>query len=134
MTIVYTDGACLGNPGPGGWAVLFQSSGLEVKGVEPFTTNNRMELKAVIEALKITSFPCTIVSDSTYVVNSFSKGWVHRWETQGFKKKKNVDLWKEILELTKDKDVTFKWVKGHGDDQYNIYCDELATKAIYENK
>lgn len=136
---IYTDGACSGNPGKGGWgAILIYGDAVkEISGGEDNTTNNRMELKAVIEALKALKSPCDveIYSDSAYVVNAFTQKWIdnwikNNWKTADKKSVKNVDLWQELLVLIKTHNVTFKKVKGHSDDELNERCDKLA-KAYY---
>lgn len=137
--ILYTDGACSGNPGVGGWGAILRYGNIEknVSGAEPSTTNNRMELKAVIEGLKNLKEPCIvqIYSDSAYTVNAFNNGWIYEWEKSGFIKSDNKpvlneDLWRELLDLTRIHKVSFNKVKGHADDYYNIACDKLATDAI----
>ena len=137
--ILYTDGACSGNPGAGGWGAVLVYNGheRELSGGEASTTNNRMELMAVIEGLKAIKYPCAvdIYSDSAYTVNAFTNGWISQWKDNGWKKadKKpvlNIDLWQELIELTKKHTVTFHKVKGHADDEYNNRCDALARKAI----
>lgn len=136
---IYTDGACSGNPGKGGWgAILIYCDVVkELSGGEDNTTNNRMELKAVIEALKALKSPCDveIYSDSAYVVNAFTQKWIdnwikNNWKTADKKSVKNVDLWQELLVLIKTHNVTFKKVKGHSDNELNERCDKLA-KAYY---
>lgn len=136
---LYTDGACSGNPGVGGWGAVLIYCGVEkrISGAEPDTTNNRMELTAVIEGLKCLKEPCEVevFSDSSYTVNAFNKGWVYGWIKNGFKKSDNkpvlnVDLWQSLLELTQKHKVKFNWVKGHADNEYNNICDKLATDAI----
>ncbi len=136
---IYTDGACSGNPGKGGWgAILIYGDVVkELSGGEDNTTNNRMELKAVIEALKALKSPCEveIYSDSAYVVNAFTQKWIdnwikNNWKTADKKSVKNVDLWQELLVLIKTHNVTFKKVKGHSDNELNERCDKLA-KAYY---
>lgn len=136
---IYTDGACSGNPGKGGWgAILIYGDVVkELSGGEDNTTNNRMELKAVIEALKALKSPCDveIYSDSAYVVNAFTQKWIdnwikNNWKTADKKSVKNVDLWQELLVLIKTHNVTFKKVKGHSDNELNERCDKLA-KAYY---
>lgn len=140
---LYTDGACSYNPGPGGWAavLLYQGKQKEISGFCEQTTNNRMELFAVISGLKALKEPCkvTIHSDSAYVVNAFEKGWIINWEKNGWKNAKkdpveNQDLWKLLLEYVKIHRVTFQKIKGHSDDQYNNRCDELARKEIIAHK
>ena len=137
--IIYTDGACSGNPGPGGWGtiLMYKSEKKEIYGAEKETTNNIMELTAVIEGLKLLKQPCEveIYSDSAYVVNAFNQGWIYNWLKKGWKtadKKdvKNKELWVELYNLTKIHTVTFIKVKGHSDNEYNNKCDELARNAI----
>ena len=136
---LYTDGACSGNPGVGGWGAVLLYGGhrLEISGGEKETTNNRMELTAVIEGLERLKYPCEveIYSDSSYTVKAFTEGWVYAWESGGWKKADrkpvlNVDLWKTLLALTRTHEVTFHWVKGHADNELNNRCDELARGAI----
>lgn len=137
--IIYTDGACSGNPGPGGWAaVLFYGNHKkEICGYVPETTNNRMELQAAIEALKVLKEPCLVKlhSDSAYLVNCFKQGWHKSWVKNGWKNSKkqpveNQDLWKELLSLMEIHHVEFIKVKGHADNEWNNRCDELATGVI----
>ncbi len=136
---LYTDGACSGNPGVGGWGavLIFKNREKRISGAEPSTTNNRMEMTAVIEGLKCLKEPCavTVYSDSAYTVNAFVQGWVESWQQSGFKKADNkpvlnADLWAELLSLTKTHKVSFKKVKGHADNKYNNICDKLATDAV----
>ncbi len=136
---IYTDGACSGNPGVGGWGAVLMYNGVEkrISGAEDNTTNNRMELLAVINALECLKEPCevTLYSDSAYTVNAFLNGWVYEWEKSGWKKadKKpvlNDDLWKRLLSLTRTHKVEFVKVKGHADNEYNNVCDKLATDAV----
>lgn len=136
---IYTDGACSGNPGPGGWGAVLLWNGheKEISGGEKDTTNNRMEVSAVIMALSALKEPCevTLFSDSAYTVNAFNLGWIRNWETNGWKTAdrkdvQNADLWKRLLDLTKIHRVTFVKVKGHADNAYNNRCDELARNAI----
>ena len=136
---IYTDGACSGNPGPGGWGcvLIYGNKEKEMSGAKNDTTNNVMEMTAVIKALKALKMPCEVelYSDSAYVVNAFEQGWIYNWLKNGWKtadKKpvKNDDLWKEMYELTKVHKVTFNKVKGHADNEYNNRCDELAREAI----
>lgn len=138
---IYTDGACSGNPGVGGWAsvLLYEQHKKELYGNNKETTNNRMELTAVIEALKALKRPCnvTLYSDSKYVIDSINKDWVYKWEANNWIKSDrkpalNTDLWKELLALLKVHRVKFVWVKGHNGNEYNERCDELAVKAIKE--
>ncbi|MEW9670683.1 ribonuclease HI [Ammoniphilus sp. 3BR4] len=137
--IIYTDGACSGNPGPGGWGaiLMFGDHKRELSGGEKETTNNRMELKAAIEALKALKEPCKVKlhSDSAYLVNCFHQGWYKGWMRNGWKNSKkqpveNQDLWKEILDLMKIHQVEYIKVKGHADNEYNNRCDELAVAAV----
>lgn len=136
---LYTDGACSGNPGTGGWGAVLMYAGAEkrISGAEAETTNNRMEITAVIEGLKCLKEPCEVdvYSDSAYTVNAFNNGWVYGWLKNGFKKADNkpvlnVDLWQKLLELTRIHKVNFIWVKGHADNEYNNICDKLATDAV----
>ncbi len=132
---IYTDGASRGNPGPGGYGVVLMSGPHKKELSKGFrlTTNNRMELLAVIEglrAIKKNEWPVTIYSDSQYVVNAISKGWLNNWIKTNFKgDKKNPDLWKDYYELSKNFQVKMVWVRGHADNVYNNRCDELATAA-----
>ncbi len=137
--VIYTDGACSGNPGAGGWAaVLFYGEHKrELSGGERETTNNRMELTAVIKGLEALRYPCIaeVYSDSAYTVNAFLQGWVYGWERGGWKKADNKpvlnsDLWKQLLALTRKHEVQFFKVKGHADNEWNNRCDELAREAI----
>ncbi len=135
---IYTDGACSGNPGVGGWgAVLFYKEHYkEICGGEKDTTNNRMELQGVIEAIKLIkkSQPIIVYTDSKYVQNGISE-WIHGWKKNGWKganKKpiKNIDLWKTLDELVANHTITWKWVKGHAGDKYNEIADALARKGL----
>ena len=137
--IIYTDGACSGNPGPGGWGaiLIYNDSKKELSGGNSNTTNNIMEMTAVIEALKILKRPCEVdlYSDSAYVVNAFLQNWVknwikNNWKTSDKKDVKNKELWLELIELTKIHKVNFHKVKGHADNDLNNRCDELARNAI----
>lgn len=137
--IIYTDGACSGNPGPGGWGsiLMMGENRKEIFGGKKDTTNNVMELTAVIEALKLLKRPCKVdlYSDSAYVVNAFLQNWILGWIKNGWKNSskeevKNKELWQELFSLTKIHDVTFHKVKGHADNEYNNRCDELARNAI----
>lgn len=132
---IYTDGACSGNPGPGGWGsiLMLGENKKEISGGAANTTNNIMELTAVIEALKLLKRPCkvNIYSDSAYVVNAFIQKWIYGWIKKGWKTAsndpvKNKELWQELYSLTKIHDVTFNKVKGHSDNELNNRCDELA--------
>ena len=136
---IFTDGACSGNPGPGGYAAIlkYKEQEKEICGALKETTNNRMELTAVIMALKTLKEPCEveIFSDSKYVVDAFKKGWINNWQKNGWKtsNKKpvlNVDLWNELLALLRVHDVTFFWVKGHNAHPENERCDSLAVSEI----
>ena len=133
---IYTDGACSGNPGPGGWGAILMlgENRKEISGGSENTTNNIMELTAVIEALKILKRPCkvNIYSDSAYVVNAFLQKWIYGWMKKGWKTAggdpvKNKELWQELYSLTKTHDVNFNKVKGHADNEFNNRCDEMAV-------
>ena len=133
---IYTDGACSGNPGPGGWGAILEYMGheKELSGGEKSTTNNRMELTAVIKALEALKEPCTVelYSDSKYVIDALQKGWAVSWRKRGWIKsdKKpalNPDLWEILLTLTEKHDVRCHWVKGHASNPKNNRCDELAV-------
>lgn len=139
---IYTDGACSGNPGPGGYGAILMYEQLEkeISGFEKETTNNQMELKAVIEALKLIKYECDleIYSDSAYIVNAFDKGWIYNWEKNNWKtadKKdvKNKEMWFELYTLLKGHNYKFIKVKGHSDNEYNNRCDKLATDQISKN-
>ena len=129
---IYTDGSCLKNPGPGGWAAILKYMNIEkmISGGSPDTTNNRMELTGVIVALSQLKYPCnvTITTDSQYVVNAFNKRWIYNWEKQKFKDRLNRDLWIELLRLTRLHNVKFIWVKGHAGHHYNELCDIEARR------
>lgn len=138
---IYTDGACSGNPGPGGWGAILVSGEYEKElcGGEKRTTNNRMELTAVIAALKALKKPCevTLTTDSKYVVDAITLGWAKKWRENNWMRNKkdkalNPDLWEELLDLLEIHDVTFRWVKGHAGHSYNERCDRLAV-AYYSN-
>ncbi len=133
---IYTDGACSGNPGPGGWGAILEWQGheKELSGGEAQTTNNRMELTAVLTALGLLKEPCTVelYSDSKYVVDAIDKGWLYGWQKKGWIKadKKpvlNVDLWQQLLPLLASHDVHLHWVKGHAENEKNNRCDQLAV-------
>ena len=135
---LFTDGACLGNPGPGGWAALLRYRGKEkmVSGGEPDTTNNRMELTAVLEGLRTLKEKCAvhIATDSQYVMNAFEKGWLDNWQAKGWKtaaKKPvaNQDLWEALLEETSRHKITWEWVRGHSGHPENERVDEAAREA-----
>ena len=134
--LVYTDGACSGNPGPGGWGavLVYGENRREMSGGEEHTTNNRMELTAVIEALAALKQSCIVelYSDSKYVVDAINKRWLSGWVNKGWKKSGgdpvlNVDLWQKLLPLLNEHSVTFIWVKGHAGHPENERCDQLAT-------
>ena len=136
--MVYTDGACTGNPGPGGYGVILQygEHRRELSGGYRRTTNNRMELTAVISALEALKEPCrvTVFSDSEYVVNGISKGWALGWRAKGWRRQGNKivpnwELWRRLLELCDKHDVEFRWVQGHAGHVENERCDELAVAA-----
>ena len=135
MINIYTDGSSRGNPGPGGYGIvmLYKGQRKELSQGYRLTTNNRMELMAVIkalEALKNDKIDITIYSDSKYVVESIEKGWIWNWEKKNFKKKLNSDLWKIFIPLHKKFKIKFKWVKGHSGDVENERCDELANNCL----
>lgn len=141
---LYTDGACRGNPGRGGWGAILVYGRFEreMSGGEPLTTNNRMELMAAISGLEALKEPCkvTLYSDSKYLVDAFNEGWVYSWREHGWKRGKdelkNPDLWARLYELTERHGVTFVWVKGHNGHDYNERCDRLATEFAdsFENR
>ena len=137
--IIYTDGACSGNPGPGGWGTILMYKGIkkEISGNMKDTTNNIMEITAVIEGLKQLKkqSEVQIYSDSSYVVNAFKQGWIYNWIKKGWKTAsgenvKNKELWQELYNLTKIHKVEFIKVKGHSDNEFNNRCDEMAREAI----
>lgn len=140
---IFTDGACSGNPGPGGWGAVLRygTTEKELSGGEAATTNNRMELTAVIEALKALKMPCevSVTTDSKYVYESVTKGWVYKWRDNNWRKpdKKpalNPDLWSELLSLLDIHKVTFHWVKGHNEHPENERCDRLAVTECEKYK
>lgn len=133
---IYTDGACSGNPGPGGWGAILEWQGheKELSGGEKSTTNNRMELSAVLAALTLLKEPCTVelYSDSRYVVDAIEKGWLRSWQKKNWVKadKKpvlNVDLWQQLLPLLERHQVRFHWVRGHAENEKNNRCDQMAV-------
>ena len=133
---LYTDGACSGNPGPGGWGAILECEGhrKELSGGEASTTNNRMELTAVIEGLSALKFGCavTLVSDSKYVIDAITKGWVYSWKAKGWRKADNspalnVDLWEKLLVQLDRHQMTYQWVKGHAGHPENERCDQMAV-------
>ncbi len=141
MVNIYTDGACRGNPGKGGYGIVMEWVGKPYR--KEFsqgylkTTNNRMELLAVIvglEQLKKEGLEVIVFSDSKYVVDSVEKGWVFNWIKKGFKNKKNPDLWKRFIKVYKKQQVRFQWIKGHNDHPQNERCDALAVAASYEQE
>ena len=134
---IYTDGSCRGNPGVGGWGavLIYGTHKRELSGGEAQTTNNRMELTAVIEALSLLKEPCEVIltSDSKYVIDALEQGWAEGWKRRGWKKADkspalNPDLWEKLLELVHRHQVTTVWVKGHAGHPYNERCDQLATE------
>lgn len=136
---IYTDGACSGNPGAGGWGAILKygSAEKEISGSEDCTTNNRMELTAVIQALRALREPCEVVltTDSQYVVNGITKGWAESWKKNGWRKSNrqpalNSDLWDDLLSLCRVHNVKFVWIKGHNGHIENERCDYLATSSI----
>ncbi len=133
---IYTDGACSGNPGPGGWGaiLIYGEHKKELSGGERQTTNNRMELLGVITALEALKEPCrvTLYTDSQYIVNAVNEGWLSSWKQKNWKRKggdvKNPDLWQRVYELISVHEVKFIWVKGHAENKFNNRCDELAVE------
>ena len=133
---LYTDGSCSKNPGPGGWGAIlcYKSYEIELSGGSTETTNNKMELTGAIEGLKALKEPCivSLYTDSRYLCDAFNKGWLKNWVRNGWKKSDkspvlNSELWKELLALTEKHKVTFIWVKGHADNEYNNRCDKMAV-------
>lgn len=140
---IYTDGACLGNPGPGGWAAVLLSGDRrkEISGSAAATTNNRMELKAAIEGLKQLKHPCRVVviTDSRYLHDALEKGWLEKWRRNGWKTAgrtlvKNQDLWRELHGLLQRHRVDFRWTRGHEGNEGNERCDELARQAARDRQ
>ena len=140
---LYTDGACSGNPGPGGYGAILIYKGIEkeISGGELDTTNNKMEIMAVLKGLEYLKEPCdvTIYSDSAYVVNTIEKGWIFSWKKNNWiksdkSKVKNIELWEKLLELMEIHNVTFIKVKGHADNEYNNRCDKLAVQESLKLK
>jgi ribonuclease HI len=138
---MYTDGACIGNPGPGGYGVIliYQDHRRELSGGYRKTTNNRMEIMAAIVGLEVLKEECkvTLYSDSEYLVNAMSRGWAQRWRANGWKRTRrekavNPDLWAKLLQLCEHHEVEFRWVKGHAGTPENIRCDELAMQAAQQ--
>lgn len=139
---IYTDGACSGNPGPGGYGVILKYKGQvkEISGGEPQTTNNRMELMGVITGLNALKEPCVVMlySDSKYIIDAINKGWAKKWRANNWiksdkKKALNIDLWEQLLDLLDKHEVTFNWVKGHAGHIENERCDELAVMQRDKN-
>lgn len=139
---LYTDGACSGNPGPGGWAAIlvYGRHELELGGFEAETTNNRMELTAVVEGLSTLKEPCrvTVTSDSKYVVDSVEKGWLEDWRAKGWRNSQkktppNLDLWQRLCDLLVYHDVSFHWIRGHEGHPYNERCDTIAVRQYRDN-
>lgn len=135
---IYTDGACSGNPGPGGWAaiLIFGTHRKEISGGFLNTTNNRMELIAVLEALSLLKEQCSVAlySDSRYIVDAINAGWLKKWQANNWRRNKkekalNVDLWQRLLPFMQQHQIKFLWTKGHANDERNIRCDELAVAA-----
>ena len=140
--IVYTDGACSRNPGPGGWAAVLQYKGAqkEISGYMPDTTNNRMELMGAIMALEALKEPCEVVlhTDSAYVHNAFQQRWIDRWQRNGWRTAsndpvENSNLWRQLLDAAEPHTITWVKVKGHADNELNNLCDKLARKQITDN-
>lgn len=142
---IFSDGACSGNPGPGGWGAILRCDGYEkeISGGEAHTTNNRMELTGVIQALSALKYPCKVrvTTDSRYVVDGITKGWAQSWKKRGWKKSDgkpalNPELWERLLELLAIHDVEFAWIKGHAGHEENERCDRLAVaqRDMYTGK
>lgn len=142
---IFTDGACSGNPGPGGWGAILRCDGREkeLSGGESHTTNNRMELSGVINALSALKYPCKVrlTTDSKYVVDGITKGWAQGWQKRGWKKSDgkpalNPDLWGQLLDLLAVHDVEFCWIKGHAGHEENERCDRLAVaqRDVYSGR
>jgi len=140
--IIYTDGACSKNPGPGGWGAILQFGPhvKEISGFEPSTTNNRMELTAAIKALEALTEPCSVAlhSDSAYLVNTFQQDWLTKWQLNGWKTAnkgpvENQDLWRTLLDLAAKHQIKWVKVKGHSDNEFNNRCDKLARDEIKNN-
>ena len=143
QVIIYTDGACSGNPGPGGWGaiLIYKDKKLEISGYEEHTTNNRMELIAPIQALMRLKEPCevSVYSDSAYLVNAFQKRWLESWQRNGWRKSdkkpvENQDLWQRLLEFDRTHSIRWIKVRGHADNPLNNRCDELATGEIKQHR
>ena len=141
--IIYTDGACSGNPGPGGYGavLLYNGHRKEISQGYKDTTNNRMELMAVIKALELLKTTCTVTlhSDSKYIIGAVEKGWAKKWRANGWMRNKkdkalNPDLWEKLLQLLSQHDITFEWVKGHAGNEENERCDFLAVQAAKQEE
>jgi len=134
---LYSDGSSLGNPGPGGYGGILEFKGhkKEYSGGEPYTTNNRMELRGVIEGLKLIKEPCdvTVVSDSSYVINAINS-WLEGWIKRDFKKVKNVDLWREYIEVSKPHNIKGVWIRGHNGHELNEHCDRVANNEAQRQR
>lgn len=140
--VIYTDGACSYNPGPGGWGaiLMYKSQRKEISGYSMLTTNNKMELTAPIEALKQLKEPCSVqlYSDSAYLINAFTQGWIENWLKNNFrnankKPVENQELWQELIELNNIHQIEWIKVKGHADNEFNNRCDELARMEIMKH-
>jgi len=134
---IFTDGSSLGNPGPGGWCAILRYKNIEkiISGGEDYTTNNKMELKALIEALKLLKEPCEVevFSDSTYVVNAINQ-WLESWVRKDFKNVKNSELWREFLEVSKNHKIKINWIKAHAGHRENEICDKIARNEASKRK
>jgi ribonuclease HI len=134
---IFTDGSSLGNPGPGGWCAILRYKDKEkvIKGGEDFTTNNKMELKAVIEALKLLKYPCIVnlYSDSTYVLKGIDE-WLDNWVRKDFKNVKNKEMWKELNNLRRIHTIKIHWIKGHSGHKENEICDKIAKQQALKRK
>jgi ribonuclease HI len=143
MVAIFTDGACSGNPGPGGWAAILQAGTVEkeLSGAVALTTNQRMELQAAIEGLKALKYPCRVElsSDSAYLINAFNQRWLQKWQINGWRNSQggsveNQDLWRELWQLAQIHQVNWIKVKGHRDHELNNRCDQLARAAVIRLK
>lgn len=140
--VIYTDGACSGNPGPGGWGAILVYGGWkkELSGGEDSTTNNRMELTGAIEALRALKEPCRVelYTDSRYLVDAIEQGWLESWKARSWRRKdgplKNPELWQALDEQISRHDVVFRWVKGHAENPFNNRCDEMAVEEAKRRK
>ncbi|HNV72480.1 MAG TPA: ribonuclease HI [Candidatus Ozemobacteraceae bacterium] len=138
MVQLFCDGACSGNPGPGGWGAIlrFGTSEREISGGAPYTTNNQMELMACISGLQLLKEPCEVLiqTDSQYLAKAFQEGWLEKWQRNGWRTSgkqpvKNRELWEELLKLAAQHQLRWQWIKGHAGHRENERCDELAVKA-----